>query len=79
MTRKRAKDRPWRRLREALGLSQEELGAQLGITQPSVSEIENGGGFERETLLELWRRHRRKAHEIGLSLEDFLRNDVRAA
>jgi transcriptional regulator with XRE-family HTH domain len=33
-----------KRLRKASGLSQEELAARIKIRQPTLSEIENGGG-----------------------------------
>lgn len=40
-----------RERRQQLGLSQQELSKQTGLTQPTISDIENGLNFEMSTLV----------------------------
>lgn len=40
-----------RERRQQLGLSQQELSRQTGLTQPTISDIENGLNFEMSTLV----------------------------
>ena len=53
-----------RHRREALGMSQRELAAQIGTTQSAISELENGLGEPRLSTVQRW------ADALGFDVRD---------
>ena len=64
---------PVRVLRESLGISQAELGEQLGVTRGRIHQVELGqGNLHSKKLLVLQQLHGREMKRLGISLEDLL-------
>ena len=74
---------PWTTLREALGVTQAELGKEIGVSGVRVCQLEKGDGtLKGEHLLRFMDRYRIDVARLGLRFEDFVatpKNPDRAA
>jgi transcriptional regulator with XRE-family HTH domain len=60
-------------LREDLGLDQEQMCREVGVSRGRISQIENSGGtLANERVLAVWRKHQRRLKRLGYSLDDLL-------
>ena len=67
-------EHPGKTLREALGLSQVDFAARIGITQPHVSSVESGQrGYGIPTILAIMDRYRPQCVQLGITAEDLAR------
>jgi transcriptional regulator with XRE-family HTH domain len=66
---------PIRELREAVGLTREELAERIGRTRPFITMLEEYEGQElgRETALRLFDEFRTDLNRLGITAEDLLR------
>ena len=68
------KQHPSQTLREALGLSQVAFAAEIGSSQPTVSQVEAGVyGYGKPTILAIVERWRPQCIELGITVESLMR------
>jgi len=61
-------------LRQQLGLNQTEMGEELGLSQPRVSELEASDVVPGHVALILWERWKRQLRRLGWAdLESLMR------
>ena len=62
-------------LRKMLGMTQAQLGVEIGVTESRISQIEGGDGgrLNDERLLALVEKYRIELARLGISTSDFLR------
>jgi transcriptional regulator with XRE-family HTH domain len=60
--------------RDALELTQEQFGQELGVVQSRVSDWENGEALSPEIALRLWSRYASRLRKRGITLEDLLKH-----
>ena len=63
----------WKQLRKDLKFSQSQMGVFLDISQPRVSEIENGEPPGRELALRTWDRLRPQCKRLKIDLASLMR------
>lgn len=70
--------RPLKELRDALGLTQEDVATVAGVTKGRVSQVESGAGtFSLDAWLLIWDRWRLPWARLGYAFEDVVRGQAK--
>jgi len=65
---------PLRELREAVGLSRDQMADRVGRTRPFIAMVEEGDtNLGRETVLSIFDEFRAELNRLGITAEDLLR------